>query len=149
MTVAKAVRDIELSAWIHAPAWKVFDALTESQGLASWLAAKASSEPRPRGELKLTWEGLGTGEYRFLKLAPDREVELSWEKGARVHFRLEAEGDGTHVRLTLHDVPCEGEELACYTNMASGWTANLAKLKCWLERGWDLRKGQPSGSCLA
>lgn len=149
MSEPAAVRDIELSAWINASASKVYDALTQGAGLATWLAAKAESDPRPEGTLRLTWEGIGTGEYRFLKLIPGSEVEFSWEKGGRIAFRLEPQRDGTLVRLRLHDVPYAGEELFCYTMMASGWTAHLCKLKCVLERDWDLRRDQPPGSSLA
>ncbi len=84
----KGARDVNLGAWIDAPPEKVYRALTGGKELARWFAAKADSDARPGGRLALTWRGIGTGEYRFLKLAPGREVAFSWEKGCRIAFRL-------------------------------------------------------------
>lgn len=147
--MAKGARDVHLAVWIVAPPAKVYRALTGGKELARWFVAKAESDARPGGRLALTWKGIGTGEYRFLKLVAGREVAFSWEKGCRIAFRLSHQRGGTFVRLTLHAVPYAGKELDCYTMMVSGWTMYLCNLKCVLERHWDLREDQPRGSCIA
>jgi uncharacterized protein YndB with AHSA1/START domain len=145
----KSRKDVRLKVWIKASPEEVYRALTQAEDLARWFVNQAEADPRVGGRLKLTWAGIGSGEYGFLKLIPGREVVISWEKGSKIMFRLSPHKAGTLIELTLVAVPFAGKELDCYTAMVAGWTMNMCKLKCVLEKGWDLRLGQPKGSLIA
>jgi uncharacterized protein YndB with AHSA1/START domain len=145
----KSKKDVLFKVWIQASPERVYRALTQAEDLARWFVDQAEADPHVGGRLKLTWTGIGSGEYVFLKLVLGREVAISWEKGSKIMFRLSPHNAGTFIELTLVAVPFADKELDCYTAMVAGWAANLCKLKCVVEKGWDLRLGQPTGSLIA
>ena len=119
---------------------EVWDALTNPERLARWLAP-GSIDGGGDGTVKLDFGegGLVTG--RVLRWEPLSLVEFEWrfagETESVVRFELSRDGDGTHLVL---DHRALGPEHA--TGYSAGWDAHLAALGDHLEGrqgSWDER----------
>ncbi len=113
---------------------RVWTALTTAAGLMSWLAPEASIDPRPGGEVRLTFdeENLVTG--TITEFDPPRGLAHTWtingDVESTVRYTLAPSGEGTELTLVhtgLPDEMCGG-----YT---PGWHAYLVRLEAVTDGG--------------
>jgi uncharacterized protein YndB with AHSA1/START domain len=140
-------RTIELETTIDASSDTVFRALTEGGELARWFPSSAESDPRTGGSFSYRFEfddasrnHTYSGEY--LDVTPGERVRYPWQTGlgpTEVDFRIEPADGGTRVRL-VHSGWGEGGDWDDSVEMhRQGWSAFLANLKAYVERGEDTR----------
>jgi len=123
---------------IHAPAARVFDAISTARGLDAWWAEESSGEPLEGTELAL---GFGP-EYRWrarvVRSRPPVEFEIElthadadWT-GSRVGFVLEPNGEKTqvHFRHVGWPQPNEHWRISCFC-----WAMYLRLLRRYVEQG--------------
>lgn len=121
-------------AEVAAPREAVFRSLTTGNGLQTWLAARASSEAQPGGEIVLEWDDGSTSRGHLAVCDPDVFVVMTWE-GDRPSLvaialsigdgdaRHSPEGGTTEVRLE-HRLFAPGSE----SFRVFDWDAALGRL---------------------
>jgi uncharacterized protein YndB with AHSA1/START domain len=133
-------RGVRFERELAAPPAEVWDALTDPERLARWLAP-GSIDSHTAGAVRLDFGegGLVTG--RVLRSEPPSLLEFEWrfagETESVVRFELAPAGEGT--RLVLDHRALAQEHAAGYS---AGWDAYLASLADQLEGGsgsWDER----------
>lgn len=139
-------RSVEHEVQLDAPPERVWRALTEAEELRRWFPLDARIEPRPGGEIWLSW---GPGCEGTAPLAVvDEPRHLRWieESGGgdsppvrmAVDFHLEARGGGTFLRL-VHSGFGPGEKWDdWYDATDTGWRYFLFNLRHYLERHRDV-----------
>ena len=104
---------IERETVIAAPVERVWALLTEAEHLGRWFGdAGAELDLRPGGALSLNWERYGTVRGRVVDVDAPRRFSYRWSvlresfdsepvegNSTLVEFTLEAEGDGTRLRV--------------------------------------------------
>lgn len=139
---------IEQTIDIHAPAERVFHALTAADDLVRWFPTTAQSDPRPGGAYAFAYEFVAATDRNhavagtFLDLVHERSVRYSWPAGhaqvpTEVSFALAPEAGATKLTLT-HSGRTPGTEESRREH-EMGWGFFLQNLKSWLERGEDAR----------
>ena len=142
---------IERETVIAAPVERVWALLTEAEHLARWFGdAGAEVDLRPGGALSLTWEQYGTVHGRVVDVEAPRRFSYRWAvlresrsepvegNSTLVEFTLEAEGDGTRLRVvesgfdTLFADPEKRAQR--YEDNTKGWGSELAELAEYAER---------------
>ena len=142
---------IERETVIAAPVERVWALLTEAEHLGRWFGdAGAEVELRPGGALTLTWEQYGTVHGRVVDVEAPRRFSYRWAvlresqsepvegNSTLVEFTLEAEGDGTRLRVvesgfdTLFADPEKRAQR--YEDNTKGWGSELAELADYAER---------------
>ena len=142
---------IERETVIAAPVERVWTLLTEAEHLGRWFGdAGAEVELRPGGALSLTWEQYGTVHGRVVDVEAPRRFSYRWAvlresqsepvegNSTLVEFTLEAEGDGTRLRVvesgfdTLFADPEKRTQR--YEDNTKGWGSELAELAEYAER---------------
>ena len=142
---------IERETVIAAPVERVWALLTEAEHLGRWFGdAGAEVELRPGGALTLTWEQYGTVHGRVVDVEAPRRFSYRWAvlresqsepvegNSTLVEFNLEAEGDGTRLRVvesgfdTLFADPEKRAQR--YEDNTKGWGSELAELADYAER---------------
>ena len=142
---------IERETVIAAPVERVWALLTEAEHLGRWFGdAGAEVELRPGGALTLTWEQYGTVHGRVVDVEAPRRFSYRWAvlresqsepvegNSTLVEFTLEAEGDGTRLRVvesgfdTLFADPEKRAQR--YEDNTKGWGSELAELAEYAER---------------
>jgi uncharacterized protein YndB with AHSA1/START domain len=142
---------IERETVIAAPVERVWTLLTEAEHLGRWFGdAGAEVELRPGGALSLTWEEYGTVHGRVVDVEAPRRFSYRWAvlresqsepvegNSTLVEFTLEAEGDGTRLRVvesgfdTLFADPEKRTQR--YEDNTKGWGSELAELAEYAER---------------
>jgi uncharacterized protein YndB with AHSA1/START domain len=123
---------VEDTISIKAPAARVFKALTEGDEIARWWPKAAQSDPKPGGKLVLTWFNDSKMESKFEKFVPNKEVAYPFYI-EHLSFTLN-EKDGATELLIRHEC---GQDAALH--VSSAWGFLKANLKCYIEKGWDLR----------
>ena len=142
---------IERETVIAAPLERVWALLTEAEHLGRWFGdAGAEVELRPGGALTLTWEQYGTVHGRVVDVEAPRRFSYRWAvlresqsepvegNSTLVEFTLEAEGDGTRLRVvesgfdTLFADPEKRAQR--YEDNTKGWGSELAELADYAER---------------
>ncbi len=146
-------RRISESIWVQATPARVFRALTEAKELNRWFLAGSQTEPRKGGRILLRWSMKQRGhENRFVTFRPGREVAYTWKwpqnhgQGEVVRFRLRPSKGGTSVTVVHAGFNSAEKHVPMFTGYVEGWAVYLCNLKCYLERSYDLRVGQPKGS---
>jgi uncharacterized protein YndB with AHSA1/START domain len=142
---------IERETIIAAPVERVWALLTEAEHLARWFGdAGAEIDLRPGGALSLSWEQYGTVRGRVIDVEAPRRFSYRWAvlresqsepvegNSTLVEFTLEAEGDGTRLRVvesgfdTLFADPEKRAQR--YEDNTKGWGSELAELADYAER---------------
>jgi uncharacterized protein YndB with AHSA1/START domain len=139
-----STRVISFEHFIHASPSQVYYAFTNATALREWLCDLATVVPRPGGRIYLAWNSgfYTSGEYTALEAG--KQVEFTWlgreDPGhSQVLVRLEAQGDGTYLRLQ-HVLPDEQEVWSkTIDEVEKGWPDSMENLISVLENGEDLR----------
>ena len=87
------------------PMAKVWPAVATAEGLAGWWTGVEALEPRLGGAVVLP--GLGQGQVTAWDV--DRVAEYTLERGGRVRFHLERDGDEGAVLRFTHEYEGHGE----------------------------------------
>lgn len=133
-------KTIEDSIWIKADPARVFQALIHENELLMWFPDESAKiDPHVGGEVLFTWTGGGELRTTVLAFVPDKELTYGFYGGEEepVTYKLTAENGGTRVNLS-HFIPAGGD-LDMFIGIASNWAHLLDGLKCWVEKGWDIR----------
>lgn len=138
---------IEREITIAAPVERVWDLLTQAEGLGQWFGDDgADIDLRPGGDLTLRWVAHGTVTGRVERVErPSVFAYRWWLQGLEhqeaastlVEFTLRSEGDGTHVRV----VESGFDSLGAYTDVAAkvkengdGWAVVIGRLRDHVEQ---------------
>lgn len=96
--------DVTRETSVGLPPEAAWEAVIDPDGMADWLGEPLELELQPGGELRLRLPG---GEQRtgwIEEVDPPRRLTFWWaaegEEATRVELRLDAEGDGTLLRVT-------------------------------------------------
>jgi uncharacterized protein YndB with AHSA1/START domain len=132
--VALAVDPLIKEVFIDAPPSVVFQFLTDPAKMIRWMGIKAEIDPQPGGMYRLDPNGRDVIRGEYLEVIPDSRVVFTWgweEPGhgvpvgsTSVEIDLQAEGQGTRLRLTHRQLPPAERE-----KHAFGWTHYLGRLK--------------------
>jgi len=142
---------IERETVIAAPVERVWTLLTEAEHLGRWFGdAGAEVELRPGGALSLTWEQYGTVHGRVVDVEAPRRFSYRWAvlresqsepvegNSTLVEFTLEAEGDGTRLRVVESGFASLDAEAAQqserYEDNRRGWGIKVGDLRDYAER---------------
>jgi uncharacterized protein YndB with AHSA1/START domain len=142
---------IERETVIAAPVERVWALLTEAEHLGRWFGdAGAELDLRPGGALSLTWEQHGTVHGRVVEVEAPRRFSYRWAvlresqrepvegNSTLVEFTLEAEGDGTRLRVVESGFDTLFADAAKQTERVEdnrkGWASELAELSDYAER---------------
>lgn len=114
------------------PPQRVWEMLTQPQGLAQWLAP-GTLEPHVGGRIHVDFGDSGVViDSPLLAFEPPQHLAFSWSSGAQpqrpLHWRLSPHGAGTRLALTV-TLPA-GEDLA---KACAGFEAHLEMLAAALE----------------
>ena len=138
---------IERETVIAAPVERVWALLTEAEHLGRWFGdAGAELDLRPGGALSLSWERYGTVRGRVVDVEAPRRFSYRWSvlreasdsepaegNSTLVEFTLQAEGDGTRLRVVesgfdkLFADPAKQGERA--EDNRKGWASELDELR--------------------
>jgi len=138
-------REVRREIHIDATPATVFALLTDARQMTKWLAEIVVAEAAPGGKFRIAEAGGMEIVGSYVEVVPDRKVVFTWGGIAglkpgesTVEFTLEADGNGTLVKLRHYGLPgpaVEPHDL--------GWLhSGLPKLKSAAE-GRD-----PGGLCL-
>jgi uncharacterized protein YndB with AHSA1/START domain len=138
---AAATRDIRVETTIRASPARIYKALTSARELCVWWLARAETDARNLGRLRMIWpESLGWDEAEgvFVDLEPDQKVAWLWSgrrapKGAPrlVSIFIERRPPGCGVTLVHAGFSDRGAHEA----FRARWEDCLAKLALHLEKG--------------
>jgi uncharacterized protein YndB with AHSA1/START domain len=143
---------IERETVIAAPVDRVWALLTEAEHLGRWFGdAGAEIDLRPGGAMSLSWEKYGVVRGRVVDVEAPRRFSYRWAvlreqfdsepidgNSTLVEFTLEAEGEGTRLRVvesgfTTLDAPAEKRDERIEDNR-KGWGSELGELRDYAER---------------
>ncbi|MDR2988357.1 MAG: SRPBCC domain-containing protein [Nocardiopsaceae bacterium] len=128
------LRTLEQSIDISAPAGRVWDLVSTSEGLSAWFV-DAVVLPGPQGSVTMRFGPGAEGTVPVLAWDPPHRVRFGMSGGGRVHdIAVTPNGAGCQVRLQD-----EGVDEAEAESVAVGWTGFLSKLKALAEQGSDAR----------
>ena len=143
---------IERETTIAAPVERVWTLLTEAEHLGRWFGdTGAEIDLRPGGAFSLSWEQHGTVRGRVVDVEPNRRFSYRWiTVGDREHadpvegnstlveFTLQAEGDGTRLRVVESGFASLDAEAAQqserYEDNRRGWGIKVGDLRDYAER---------------
>jgi len=112
---AETKAEAEVAIRIEAKPETVFDFFTDPDKMIQWMGRSAELDPRAGGRfyLDINGENIASGEY--IELDPPRKVVFSWgwegedsvtpPGSSTVEILLDADGDGTQMRLIHRDLP--------------------------------------------
>jgi uncharacterized protein YndB with AHSA1/START domain len=115
--VANAETDVavEVEVRIAASPETVFDFLVEPDKMIQWMGRSAILEPHPGGNFRVDMNGTDIARGQFVEVEPPRRALFTWgwETGgspiapgaSTVEVLLEADGEGTLLRLTHSNLP--------------------------------------------
>ena len=123
---------IEREVRIAASPEIVFELLTDAEQYVRWKGRKARLDARPGGEfwVEISDVAIAAGEY--VEVDPPRRVVFTWgwegndavpPGSSTVEVTLEADGDGTILRLLHRDLP-----EPAVADHAHGWDLYLSRL---------------------
>ncbi len=132
-------RSIEKELFINTTPERVFQALTEKAELERWFVQTAELDLRPGGAISFYW-GPGVFESgQVVAFDPPHRLSYTWEalepSPVTIIFQLNAENDGTRLRLVNTGIG-EGKDWDHYYHLRNnGWNIHLTHLTTWLETG--------------
>ncbi|MFI0544469.1 SRPBCC domain-containing protein [Streptomyces sp. WSLK1-3] len=109
---------------LPAPMERVWPAVATAEGLAAWWTGVETLEPRLGGAVVLP--GLGAGQVTAWDV--DRVAEYTLERGGRIRFHLERDGDQGAVLRFTHEYEGHGET-------ESAWRTRFERLPDTLDAG--------------
>ena len=129
---------------IKAPIGKVYQALTEQKGLASWWTQHTTAEPRINSIAQFSFEhGQTVFKMKILRLIPNKMVvwhciggHPEWED-TQLYFELAPARDGTVLNFSHRGWKRPTGILA---KCSFDWARYLMSLRAYLEKG----KGYPA-----
>lgn len=144
---------IEKSIAIAAPVERVWRALTDHEEFGSWFRVKVDGPfvlgETSRGQVThpgyehVKWEARVVAmeapslfAYTWHPYAVDPDKDYSAEPQTRVEFRLEPDGEGTHLTVVesgFDSIPAERRDEALRMN-TGGWEAQVKNVKAHAER---------------
>lgn len=144
-TAATATTLLEFRTDLEAPIERVFAALTEGPGLASWFCDSAESDAAAGGRVIMRWQRPGSSlqpfEGRWVVFQSPRSC--AYEGGhsgypdgyaGRAGFELAARGSGT-VLITRHRLPARPDYEPIAAIYRGAWPRALERLVAYLKRG--------------
>jgi uncharacterized protein YndB with AHSA1/START domain len=144
MTPQPQQRQFEIEVPIAAPREDVWRAISEADGLANWFAYHAEVVPGAGGRVLWEWPGLHSWPLRIEAWKPGEALRLSYPsavddgRGGKVplfvDFELTGAGGTTTLRLVHHGFGPQASFDGEYDGIRTGWPAELASLKHYLER---------------
>jgi uncharacterized protein YndB with AHSA1/START domain len=125
MTMPKT---LEESVEIAAPAARVWELVSTSEGLSGWFV-DATVVPGPQGSVTLRFAPGAEGTVPILAWEPPHRISFGMPDGGRAHdITVTPSAAGSRVRLVDEGVP-DAEAAAT----ADGWTGFLGKLRALAE----------------
>ena len=105
-------REVLREIHIDATPATVFALLTDARQMTRWLAEVVVAEPVPGGKFHIAEPGGMEVVGKYVEVVPDRKVVFTWGgvEGLKpgestVEFTLEADGNGTLVKLRHYGLP--------------------------------------------
>jgi uncharacterized protein YndB with AHSA1/START domain len=146
-------QEMELKFQVHGkiakPVSEVFDAVYNPKKLSGYFTTGGASAPLEEGTT-VTWDFAdfpGAFPVHVRKVERNRFIELEWKAGdgdynTQVRMEFEPLGsDATLVRISESGWKQTPEGLKSSYGNCMGWSQMLCALKCWVERGFNLREG--------
>jgi uncharacterized protein YndB with AHSA1/START domain len=130
---------------VNAPASAVFRAFTNATAYREWLSDIATLDPRPGGRFFLAWNSGYYSAGEFIKLIPEKEVQLLWSgrddpSPTKVHVNIITLDNGmTSFTVEHFDLEDKGEWASAFAEIERGWATGIRNLLSVLENGPDLR----------
>jgi uncharacterized protein YndB with AHSA1/START domain len=143
---------IERETTIAAPVERVWSLLTEAEHVGRWFCdGGAEIDLRPGGAMVLRWVEHGTGRARIVDVDPPRRFSYRWapirenwgeepdeRNSTLVEFTLDAEGDGTRLRVVESGFEAlEGtdeQRRSSFDSNTEGWEIQLGHVRDYAER---------------
>ena|ERR1043166_5631363 len=147
--------DLRFSVWaiVAAPPHEVYEAVADPDKLSRYFTT-GGAQGRLETGATVTWDFAdfpGAFPVEVAEAVPDRRIVLRWaanEEGGPAGYQTEVEfafeqAEEGRTKVTVseggwRDTP--GGLKASYGN-CTGWSQMLCALKCWVERGFNLREG--------
>lgn len=139
-----------VSAHIAKPVHEVFEAVADPAKLSHYFTTRGAVG-RLEGGKTVQWDFAdfpGAFPVEVVEAEQDRRIVLRWgteERGnarTEVVFEFKALEDGrTLVTITESGWPETPAGLKSSYGNCMGWSQMLCALKCWVERGFNLREG--------
>ena len=123
---------------VKAPLARVFEAVSDPQGLDRWWTKSSKGKPSEGTEYELGFGPQHDWRARVTRCVPDSEFELEMVDadddwiGTRVGFQLEARGDVTWLQFHHSGWPGASEH---YRISCNCWAMYLRVLRRYLEHG--------------
>ena len=115
MASAETGAAVEVETRIAASPETVFEFFTDPGKMIQWMGRSADLDPRPGGGFRCDINGRDVARGEYVELDPPRRVVFTWGWEAEhsltapgsstVEVLLEADGDGTRLRLVHRDLP--------------------------------------------
>jgi len=137
--------DIRHQVGIEAPAKTVYQALTDTKGLAGWWTSDTRGNGSEVGGVLEFWFGDFCQKFEVVELQPDKLVRwkadgaggLGEWAGTEVAFSLNTNGKQCYVNFSHSDWRSES---GFFSHCSTKWAVFMLSLKDYLEKG----KGQPA-----
>lgn len=115
MASAETGAAVEVETRIAASPEIVFEFLTDPDKMIQWMGRAADLDPRPGGRFRCDINGRDVASGEYVELDPPRRAVFTWgweaadsltaPGSSTVEVVLEADGDGTRLRLAHRDLP--------------------------------------------
>lgn len=124
---------------VHAPAERVYQALTSVDGLKGWFTPQVNGTVKEGGEVNMSFSGKEPFRWRFSEIKPQTHVH--WDclegpgaaTGTSVTYKLNEAGSGQTVVECDHDGWPDGHEALATCNTL--WGILMGRLKEFSETG--------------
>jgi uncharacterized protein YndB with AHSA1/START domain len=122
---------------------RVWRALTNTEDLTRWCSPGAAISPRPGGLFRASVDRVTELDAHIDIFEPGRRLRLIYlptptlppsESAVVDDFILDADDDGTVMRLLGSGYPADPAWDAHYLRLRVGWERAVARLKVWVER---------------
>jgi uncharacterized protein YndB with AHSA1/START domain len=144
-----AKRTLVVEMEIAAPPETVWRAITEGEGIASWFAFQAETDPRAGGFVFLSWDGQWDARMTIEALEPLRRLRHTWPVTApggekvqlAVEYQLEGRGGKTTLRLVQSGFSADESWDGIVDAHRRGWAVELSSLRHYAEHHAGRRRG--------